>query len=87
MSRKRNVEIFTAGCVCCDEAVAGVKRIAGPFDEITIHDMKQESGVKRAKELDIKRVPTVVIDGKIADCCAKGVDMLALRVAGLGTAL
>ena len=87
MTQKRNVEVFTAGCVCCDEAVALVKRIACSSCEITIHDMKQESGVKRAKELGIRRVPTVVVDNTIADCCVGGVNEESLRAAGIGSAL
>lgn len=87
MSQKRNVELFTAGCVCCDEVVALVKRIACPSCEVTIRDMKQEDSAKRAEELGIKRVPTVAINGKIADCCVGGVNEQALRAAGIGTAL
>lgn len=87
MSQKRNVEVFTAGCVCCDEAVALITRIACSSCEVTIHDMKQERSAKRAKELGIKRVPTVAIDGKIADCCVGGVNEQTLRAAGIATAL
>ena len=87
MTQKRNVEVFTAGCVCCDEAVALVKRIACSSCVITIHDMKQESSVKRAKELGIRRVPTVVVDNTIADCCVGGVNEESLRAAGIGSAL
>jgi hypothetical protein len=87
MSQKRNVEIFTAGCSCCDEAVALVKSIACPSCEITVHDIKQESTAKRAGELGIKRVPSVVIDGVLADCCAAGISEQTLRSAGIGSAL
>ncbi len=87
MNQKRNVEVFTAGCICCDEAVALVKRIACPSCEVTIHDMKQESGAKRAKELGVKRVPTMAVDGKLAGCCVGGVDEQSLRAAGIGSAL
>lgn len=88
MSQKRNVEVFTAGCVCCAEAVALVKQIACSSCEVTIHDMKQERSAKRAKDLGIKRVPAVVVDGKIAGCCVGGgVDEQTLRAAGLGLAL
>jgi len=38
--------------------------------------------------LGIRSVPAVVIDGKLADCCAgRGVDETVLRAAGLGRAL
>ena len=87
MTQKRNVEVFTAGCVCCDEAVALVKRIACSSCEVTIHDMKQERSAKRAKDLGVKRVPTVAVDGKVADCCVGGVNEQTLRAAGLGVAL
>jgi hypothetical protein len=87
MSQKRNVEVFTAGCICCDEAVALVKRIACSSCEVTIHNMKRESSAKRAKDLGIKRVPTVAIDGKVADCCVGGVNEQTLRAAGFGSAL
>jgi hypothetical protein len=87
MSQKRKVEVFTAGCVCCDEAVALVKRIACSSCEVTIHDMKQERSAKRAKDLGVKRVPTVAVDGKVADCCVGGVNEQTLRAAGLGVAL
>lgn len=85
MSHKRNVEIFTAGCGCCDDAVALVKSIACPSCEITVLDMKEESTAKRARELGIERVPSVVIDGTLADCCAGGIDEQMLRNAGIGS--
>lgn len=87
MSQKRKVEIFTAGCGCCDEAVALVKSIACPSCEIAVLDMKEESTAKRAGELGIKRVPSVVIDGALADCCVGGIDEQTLRSAGIGSAL
>ncbi len=87
MGQKRKVEIFTAGCGCCDEAVALVKSIACPSCEIAVLDMKQESTAKRARELGIKRVPSVVIDGALADCCAGGINEQTLRSAGIGSAL
>jgi hypothetical protein len=39
----------------------------------------------RAKDLGIRSVPAVVIDGRLADCCAgRGPDMAVLEAAGLG---
>ena len=87
MSQKRKVEIFTAGCSCCDETVSLVKSIACASCEITVHKMKQESTAKRARELGIKRVPSVVIDGALADCCVAGIDEQTLRSAGIGSPL
>ena len=50
--------------------------------------MHEEAVASRAKELGIQRVPAVLIDGKLADCCAGGgPDERTLRAAGLGVAL
>jgi hypothetical protein len=50
--------------------------------------MKDINVARRAKSLGIRSVPSVVIDGKLADCCAgRGVDEQVLRAAGLGKAL
>ena len=47
--------------------------------------MKQPEVATRAKQLGINRVPAIVIDGKLADCCAAGgVDKQVLRAAGVG---
>ena len=65
-----------------------MKREACPSCEIIVHDMKDVEVAKRAKLLGIRSVPSVVIDGKLADCCAgRGVDLQVLRAAGLGKAL
>jgi hypothetical protein len=62
-----------------------VKGAACPSCEVIVHDMNHMSVVKRAKLLGIRSVPAVVIDSKLASCCAgRGVDEAALRAAGLG---
>ncbi len=85
MTSKRKVEVFSAGCGVCDEAIELVNSIACPSCEVTVLDMKDKEVLSRAKALDIRSVPAVVIDGKLADCCAgRGVDEKKLRAAGLG---
>jgi glutaredoxin len=85
MNAKRRVEVFSAGCPACEETVALVGRIACPSCEVTVHDMKDAAVAARAKTLGIRSVPAVLIDGKLADCCAgRGPDAAALRAAGLG---
>jgi len=64
-----------------------VERAACPSCEVIVHDMKDVNVAKRANSLGIRSVPSVVIDGKPADCCAgRGVDEYVLRAAGLGKA-
>ena len=88
MNNKRKVEIFSAGCGCCEETIKLVKSIACPSCDITVLDMKQPEIAERAKRLEIRSVPAVVIDGMLADCCAgRGPDEHTLRAAGIGVPL
>jgi hypothetical protein len=88
MADRRKVEVFSAGCAVCNETIEAVKREACPSCEVIVHDMKDMQVVRRAKEVGIRSVPTVVIDGKLASCCAgRGVDIEVLKDAGLGKAL
>lgn len=88
MNRKRTIEVFSAGCPACEETVALVNRISCPSCELVVLDMKDTAAAARAKRLGIRSVPAVVIDGKLADCCAgRGPDEATLRAAGLGQPL
>ena len=88
MAAKRKIEIFSAGCSACTEVIEMVKRAACPSCEVTVHDMNDINVAQRAKSFGIRSVPSVVIDGKLADCCSgRGVDEQVLRAAGLGRAV
>ena len=88
MAEKRKIEVFSAGCAACTEVIETVRSAACSSCEVIVHDMKDINVAKRAKSLGIRSVPSVVIDGKLADCCAgRGVDVQVLRAAGLGKAL
>jgi len=85
MTAKRKIEVFSAGCPACSETIEMVNRVACPSCEISVLDMNQAAVAERAKELGIRSVPAVVIDDKLADCCAgRGPQEAALRAAGLG---
>lgn len=85
MADKRQVEIFSAGCPACQDAVDIVRRIACPACEVTVLDMNDINVAKRAKELGIRVVPAVVIEGQLAECCSgSGIDEQVLKLAGLG---
>ena len=88
---KRQVEVFTAGCPVCEPAVKEVQELACTSCEVTIYDLsKEDDQVKTRDKLQdygIKRLPTVVVDGKIVSCCTQqGVDREALQQAGIGVA-
>ena len=84
MNDQRKVEIFSAGCAICEEAVSVVNRLACASCEVTVLDMKNPDVAKRAKNLGIGSVPAVVIDGRLADCCGRGLNEETLKAAGLG---
>ncbi len=85
MAPKRKVEIFSAGCPACSNVIEMVNRLACPSCEVTVFDMNDAEIAKRAKDLGVSTVPAVVIDGKLADCCAnRGPFESVLRAAGLG---
>lgn len=85
MSAKRKIEIFSAGCLVCQETIDLVNKIACPSCEVTVLDMKDSSVASRAKDLGIRSVPAVVVDGKLAECCAgRGPDEKALKATGIG---
>jgi len=88
MAAQRKVEVFSAGCSACQEAVEQIKKEASPSCEVIVLDMMDSQVARRAKSLGIRSVPAVLIDGKVADCCSgRGVDIQVLKAAGLGQAI
>ncbi len=88
MTTTRTIEIFSAGCPACETAVAQIQEAAWPSCEVTVLDMKDAGVAERAAKLGIGSLPAVVIDGKLADCCAgRRPDIEVLRAAGLGRPL
>ncbi len=86
--KKRKIEVFSAGCAACEETIALIKRVACESCDVTIHDMRQKDVAARAKQLGIRSVPAVVINGKLADCCStRGPQEQVLRAEGLGVRL
>ncbi len=88
MSVKRTIEVFSAGCPCCEAAVEAVRDAACPSCDVQVLDMQGDAAAQaKAKRYGISRVPAVVIDGKPADCCGgDGIDVATLRAMGLGQA-
>jgi glutaredoxin 3 len=82
MAAKKKIEIFSAGCSTCKDTIELVKRIAGTSHEVVIHDMQKSEMASKAKQYGVRSVPAVVIDGKLAGCCAgRGPDEQVLRSA------
>jgi len=87
MAAKRKIEIFSAGCGVCDDAVDMVNNIAHPADdEVSVLDINDPAVVGPAKMLGIRSVPAIVKDGKLADCCAgRGPEEAVLKQSGIGS--
>lgn len=88
MSQKRKIEVFTAGCGLCNDAVDLVRKLACPSCEVEVLDMQDSQDAVRAKNYGVKSVPAVVIDGQLAECCESlGLTEDSLRAAGVGVPL
>ena len=87
--KTRTIEVFSAGCPCCDEAVRIVKSVARESCDVQVLDMRTDQAAQeRAKSYGIHRVPAVVVNGQLADCCSSGaVDEAVLRRLGGGSSL
>ena len=86
MPNTRKVEIYSAGCPVCQETVDLVRKIACQSCDVSVLMMNDDGIAQRAKSLGIHRVPAVVIDGKLADCCiVSAPDEQGLRAAGIGS--
>jgi hypothetical protein len=83
---KRKVELFTAGCPPCGQTVDPVKALACPSCEVTVLDVRDAAAQSRALAVGVTRVPTVVVDGRVAGCCEGGAARDQLRRAGVGIA-
>ncbi|API89754.1 glutaredoxin [Marinilactibacillus sp. 15R] len=86
---KRIVEVFTAGCYLCDNAVQQVKEQACKNCEVVIYDLNKKCETKecetKAKEYGIETIPAVAVNGQLANCCSnRGIDFEVLKNAGLG---
>jgi len=86
---KRKIEVFSAGCFLCRDAIEQIKNEACQSCEIVVYelnDLESNSEVARkVKEYGISSVPAVVINGELADCCKnKKIDLSILRSLGLG---
>ena len=85
MSRQRIVEIYTAGCPICNEAIQMVETLACSSCDVTILNLNDTEVAGRAVASSILSVPAVIVDGVLAACCTgRGVSEDALQAAGVG---
>src|SRR5262245_40168626 len=84
-TQRRKIEVFTAGCPCCTEAVELIEFLAGNEHDVEIRDMHDPTVAAAARAYGIRRVPAVVIDGRLADFyAARDLDEVTLTQAIFG---
>ncbi len=82
---KRKIELFSAGCPSCEEALEAVQGILCPNCALEVLDMRDPKVAARARKLGVRRVPAVAVNGVLADCCKQGgVETTTLRALGVG---
>ena len=62
----KKIEVFTAGCPLCRQTFELIKQEACSDCEVIERRYSEEELDKAAQAYEIKAVPTVVVDGKIA---------------------
>ncbi len=70
MDRKKKVEIYSAGCLLCQEAINEAYRVLGDTCEITVLDTHDPKVAARAKELGVKTVPAIFVEEDVAQKAA-----------------
>ncbi len=87
---KRTVEVFTAGCPLCDKTVKLVRDLACSNCDVQVWDLRTGCATDecrdKATEYGIHRVPAVVVNGQLAECCQNQQPILRehLIAAGVG---
>lgn len=84
---KRHIEVFTTGCAGCAPAVSVVQEMAGPGCDVVVRDLcRDHDAATQAAEYGVTRIPAVVVDGRVAECCqrAHGPTREGLAAAGVG---
>jgi hypothetical protein len=88
-TEKRRVDVFTAGCPLCDEAVKLVKSLACPSCDIRLYDLRagcdRNECREKIRDYGISAVPAIAVDGVTLDCCRREpITADRLRAAGIG---
>lgn len=80
------IEVFSAGCPCCEEAIKLVQSITCENCDVQILDMRSNKAAQaKGREYGVKRVPAVAVNGKLAECCRGAVSAETLREMGVGS--
>jgi hypothetical protein len=72
----------------CEAAEAQVRELAGPHQDVVVHDLRADrnaAAAGRAEQYGVNVVPAIVVDGRLLGCCRNaGPDHEELVAAGVG---
>ena len=78
--RPHRIDVYSAESVICEDTLVMVQRLAGATHEVHIHDIRRSDIALRAKQLGVRRIPAVFVDGYLLGCCHhRGCDEGLLR--------
>ncbi|MBI1342441.1 MAG: glutaredoxin [Terrimonas sp.] len=84
---KQKIEIFTAGCPVCDPVVNLVKETISDNSDIIIYDLvkqcEEKTCIQKMSVYGINRVPSIVVNGKLLECCDSPITKQDLVMAGI----
>lgn len=84
----RKIEIYSAGCGVCQDFLARVTALACSSCEISVHDTQVASIAAKAKELGVRFLPALVVNGELLIPDLGGVySDDQLRKSGIGVVL
>jgi glutaredoxin 3 len=66
---KHTIEVFSAGCPLCLEAVQLIRTLAHDSWRVHVYNMETSDSFGKVREYGVTRVPSVAIDGRLASCC------------------
>lgn len=69
MSVARTIEVFSAGSSICEEIVELVRQTTDSSCEVRVLDIRDCKVIKQARELAVKVVPAIVVDGQLQEYC------------------
>jgi len=85
---RRRIEIFIAGCPICEETVKLVQELACESCAVEVLDVVRDPAARaKSAQYGLKRLPAVVVGGRLAECCTQGVSSDVLRSLGVGNPL
>lgn len=74
-TEKRRVDVFTASCPLCQDAVRLVTSLACPSCEVQVYDLLEGCATNECREkaarYGVTAVPAVAVNGILLDCCRR----------------